>query len=868
MENKKKLFIALFFSLLMVMLSFSVLGDVSTTSANGNNNTVNILKENSDTNTYTPWTFPTNTTEEPGYTGGTYVCPLDGAPGDLNVFTADTIIDGVVFGEVYMSLYQTFLNGSTGPSLATSYTLKDVSTSSNHTTYDVGTGEYENFSAIYTVHLRSGVRWTNWSPSNATQTYTFSNVTDYNNGTGVSQPHTFKKYKTMDMLKYELQSGDVVCSWRLGQTYGRYPGVVNVIPVNNLTVAFYVSSPNLLIVLDDFTQYVLPYNIWHYHNYANVEGYFNYSPSLSPSQSSAAYNSWDLGWNQITGSVPGLVGNGPFMVTNNFGMGQGEVIPNHVVIEYENPYFFYQYANASSGLRQWTPKIHAVEWEEFVSIASCEVALNDGKLDDSMGISKGDIPQFLSQPNSEVISSPPGVFNLLDFNVHSAVAPLNVTNFRRALNYAIPKGYIATEICDGNIPGQTFNTPANVLFFNSSVPQYSFSMSKARSLLNTTPGFSMVNGKLDYLGKPVTVTVDILSSAIAATIDLAMYVIQGDWESLGITVNLNLVSVGTMFGDLSDVQDGSSNNAFEIENFCIGVGVGDPALSCADFYNPAYGLPDCSYIGPFSNMTMNGKYYTGSQIDSLMDNLSVEAIDTTSIVTAEKLVKEMQGIEAQESIIIPLGYVPGHTPLILTYFKNQSKMGDDFGYFNLLSVEKRSTPLTVGKVAPLNVKTSVTQNAYSSNEYGNITITVLKNNVPVSGANITIGYTAPYSGILNVSSTQLVTNSQGVAVFEFHTTKTLKDLLALGNVSYEEINFTVVATQKNFKVSPAVIEATNSTHLTLLATAFYVTPTSPPPTPKAPSDLVYEIGLIVAAVVAAIGLGGWVYTSKFKVKKI
>ena len=878
MGLKKKAFIAIFFSLLMLLSSFFIFGSgvVQQSNLNGSGNSYSVLanvnpviEKTSVSTGSTPWTFPTNTSEEPGYTGGTYVSGLAGPPLDLNPYTANTIIDGTVYGDVYMPLYQTFLNGSLGPSLATGYSLTMVPATANHTTYDLESQTYVNYSAIYTVYLRPGVLWTDWTAANASQTYVFSNVTDYNNGTGVPTPHTFKSYKTMNMLKYELQAGDVVCSWRIGDTYGRYPGIVNAVPVNNLTVAFYVSQPNLLVVYDDFTNYVLPYNIWHYHNFASDPGYLNYSANLTSAQAANAYNTWNMGWNTETGSVPGLVGNGPFMVSNTFGVPQGEVIPNHVIIEYANPYFFFQYANASSGLRQWTPKIYAMEWKEFVSVASLQLADDQGLLDGVGGICAGDIPQYLSIPNTEVLSSPAGVYNLLDLNVHSSEAPLNCTNFRYALNYAIPKSYIATDICHGDIPGQTWMIPANTLFFNSSTPSYSFNIAKARSILNSTPGFTLVNGKLNYYGKPVTLTVDILSTAIAATIDLAMYVIQGDWESLGITVNFNLVSVGTMFSDLGAVQDGSSNNSFQIENFCDSNGIGDPALCCAIRYNPTYGLPACSYIGPFSPITMNGKNYTGNQVQSLMDNLTVEALNTNSIVTAEKLVKEMQGIEAIESIIIPLGYVPGHTPLLLTYFENQSAMGDGFCYWNALSVRLRPTPLSAPQVASLTISTTVTQNAYSSGEYGNITIAVSKDGSPLSGVNVTVGYSATYSGVLNVSSCNLVTNSQGIAVFEFRTTSSLKDLLGLAGVSYENINFTIVATQENLKVTPAAILATNTTTLTLVATACNVAQTSVPPAVSKSSNasLLYEVGFFAAVIVAVAAIGGLVYTrSKYKKK--
>jgi hypothetical protein len=858
MKETKKVFIAIFFAILMLAVAFSVVGvNLSSTAIRSTPASQGTHVTASNTGKYVPWIKPTNTSEEPGYTGGTYTVALAGPPGDLNPFTSITAIDGCVFGEVYNSLYQTYLNGTTGPFLATGYSLSKVPTTSNHTTFDLETGHYAKYSAIYTIHLRSGVRWTNWSPNNASQTYVFSNVTNYNNDTGAPMSHTFKKYKTTTMLKYELQAGDVVCTWRLSSTYGAYPGIVNAVPVNNLTVDFYVTTPNLLIVCDDFTHDIYSYNVWSHHNYSSTAGYFNYEPSKI--NSTSGYNTWNMNWNLVTGSASGLVGTGPFMVTNGFGVTQGVVIPNHVIKEYANPYFFTQYANLSSGLRQWTPKIHELEFKEFISIASMALADESGQIDGMGGIGDCYVPQLDTTPNMQVRTASASTFNMLDINTH--IAPFNVTNFRVALNYATPKGYIASVLCHGNTPGQTWAVPANSLFYNSSVPSYSFSLAKASSLLNNTPGFSKVNGKLEYNGTQVSITILILSSAIAAEDDLGMYVIQSDWQSLGISVHLNLVSVPTMFAKLGAVQSGASKNSFQIENFCDGTGIGDPALCCEIRYNSSIGPKACSYVGPFSSLNYSGHHYTGKQVDHLMNNLTNEALNTNNIVKAEKLVKEMQGIEVMESIIIPLGYATNHIPLLLTYFHNQSALGHGFCYWNRLSVELRSTPLTVAKVTQLQTSASITQNAYNGGEYGNITIVVTSDNKTMSGVNVTIGYVAPYAGILNVTSDNLVTNSKGVAVFEFYITSTLKNLLSLASQTSEVINFTIIATEFNHKVTPAAVVATGTSYVNIMATSSNVTSTTPPVSAisTTSSSFVFEVGFIVAAVVAIIGVGGLIY---------
>ena len=161
MGLKKKAFIAIFFSLLMLLSSLFLFGGGVTqqSNLNGNGNSYSVLthispvvEKTSVTTGHTPWTFPTNTSEEPGYTGGTYISGLAGPPLDLNPYTANTIIDGTVYGDVYMSLYQTFLNGSLGPALATGYSLTMVPSTANHTTYDLESQQYVNYSAIYTVY--------------------------------------------------------------------------------------------------------------------------------------------------------------------------------------------------------------------------------------------------------------------------------------------------------------------------------------------------------------------------------------------------------------------------------------------------------------------------------------------------------------------------------------------------------------------------------------------------------------------------------------------------------------------------------------------------------------------------------------------
>ena len=101
---------------------------------------------------------------------------------------------------------------------------------------------------------------------------------------------------------------------------GDYQYLVNMLPVTNNTVVYYLSQPNALFESTMLATSILPYHIWDSHAYASTPGLWNYSAS---SPASGAYNAWTLGYNPTTGYASGLVGTGPYMMYNGYGMPKG-----------------------------------------------------------------------------------------------------------------------------------------------------------------------------------------------------------------------------------------------------------------------------------------------------------------------------------------------------------------------------------------------------------------------------------------------------------------------------------------------------------------------------------------------------------------
>jgi ABC-type transport system substrate-binding protein len=721
----------------------------------------------------------------------------------LNPFQETTYCDAYVVEELYDGMYNTLPSGSVVPWLATGYTVQHVTT--DNTTYDILTNTTENYSYVYTVHLRPYVQWTDWTPANASQTYTFSNVLHFNFN-GKPTTHVFKSYKNTTMKTYYLQSGDVVQSFRMEQSCGDWPNVVSVVPDGNLSVKVFVSKQTLLLFPDDFENDVLPYHIWIKHDFTSVDGLYNYTPGIS---SGNGWYDWNMGWNTATGRSPGSVGTGPFMVQNSYGMPEGAIIPSHVETMYVNPHYFVQYANKTSGLRQYTPKIYEIDEPFFTSESSMIAAYQKGQIDTtSLAPDPSFLPQIQSTSGSYIYHKTSSAYGY--FRINTRVAPLNITAFRQALNYATPTAYIASTISDGyaKLSSDPVN-PENTLYYNSSAPEYTLDMAKATELIKSIPGMDNVSGTLEYYGKPVVITIQTTVGSVAPDNIEGIDATEKYWNELGIKVNLKEEAFTTLISNI-DGSISENTNLYEVGDLGLSTAIGDPALDCRELVNPTYGIPTDKWVGPFSSCTINGKTLNGTQVQSLFDNITSKAVSTDKISTAEYCIDNLQSLMIREATMVNLGYGIDLIPEQTNAFTNYSHTNPDavyiYWYWQFFSLEKVSKPVKVHYNYTLTVTASLNNATREySGDKGTITFTVTNGTTPVSGATVLVGISANYGGIINTTSNNLTTNANGQVMWKYHIEK-LSTLFInsnsqnnLVNLYYEEANITAVASVSNAK---------------------------------------------------------------------
>ncbi|MHB1439443.1 MAG: ABC transporter substrate-binding protein [Cuniculiplasma sp.] len=804
--NKKKFVIAVVFSLLMVGSAIAVvaLGSSGTQAAlNGGQNSP-VLSASPSTTSSTPWQMPTNTMHEPSYTNGTFKMGIDCNVNSLNPFQETTYCDAYVVEELYDGLFNTLPDGHVVPWVATNYSVAHVTT--NNQTYDITTNSTANYSYVYTINLRPYVQWTDWTPANASDTYTFSNTVHFNyNGKPTS--HTYSSFKTTTMKTYYVQSGDIVQSWRMQSSCGDWPNVVNVIPNGNLSVKVFVTHPTLLLFSTDFENNILPYHIWIKHDFTSIPGLYNCTPNI---KSGNGWYDWNMGWNSATGRSPGSVGTGPFMVQNSYGLPQGAIVPSHHETMYVNPHYFVQYANKTSGLRQYTPKFYEIYEPFFSSESSMIAAYQKGQIDTtSLAPNPSFLPQVQSTPGSYIYHKTSSAYGY--FRINTRVAPLNVTAFRQALNYATPTSYIASTIDDGyGILSSNPVNPGNTLYYNSSSPMYTLNMAKAQSLLKSIPGMANVSGTLEYYGKAVVITIQTTVGSVAPDNILGIQATEKYWNELGIKVNLQEEAFTTLIANI-DGSISSNNNLYQIGSLGISTPIGNPALDCRDSLNPKFGIPTESFVGPFSSMTVNGKNLNGTQVQSLFNNMTATLVNTNSVTQAEHVAKRLQTLMIRQATMVNLGYGVDLIPEQTSTFANYSHTNPDavyiYWYWQFFSIYS-ITPVKVHYNYTLEVKASLNN---ATKEYagdmGSITFTVTNSSTtkPVSGATVLVGVSASYGGILNITSNTLTTNSAGQAVWKYEVTKlstlfvTSNSQNNLVNLYYEEANVTAVALQPNAK---------------------------------------------------------------------
>ncbi len=719
------------------------------------------------------FTYPTNTMQEPGYTNGTYAMAATASVEHLNVYLATDLYSFMLLDEVYDSL--TVLSPNATPTvmpwLATHWNPYNV-TGKGMTTFDPVTGQVMPVNYIWNVTLRPGVQWSDWTPSTSASNYTFSNFTSFtavNPATGSLQTynHTYK-WPSLTMNTKTVQSADLILSWKILQSSldfgGLYSGVVNIVPTSNLSVQFYLSQQSVTFVNSTLESIVLPYHLWVHHDFAStISSAWNYTGQPG------GYDAWNMGYNPTTGTASGLVGTGPFMMSNSYGIPQGSWLPEQYFQLFVNPHYFVQYVPY---LQQYTPKFWKLYVPQYSSVSAAATAELLGQVDTiELGLPPTFLPTIAIMPHTYIYNKPSTSYGYIQLNSYASNAPFNLTSVRQALNYATNKAYLASVIDQGyTVLGQPIVPVSDVVWHNYNTPQYTYNPAKAMALLNATPGMKYDNTthQYKYKGKPVTADMQItVASEDPLGVEGAL-VIAKEWDSIGIPTTVSQEAFTTLVSNLITYS-------YNTINLGITGIFGDPTTDFFYFYNTSVGLGSGFYLGPFSNITFsNGTFMSGSQVTNLMNHLTNELNTITNFTKRLSIAYEIQSIAAQESTIINLGYPVDILPFTNTTFTGVIKDAlpyASFMYWNFLSLHLRSAPAVSKPSSFVPVKLGVGvvthKTVYMNGQYGNVTVQVRDQyGQPMPGATVLVGY-APQGALLNISSDKQVTNSAGQITWEF-----------------------------------------------------------------------------------------------------
>ncbi|WP_393971185.1 ABC transporter substrate-binding protein [Oxyplasma meridianum] len=748
---------------------------------------------------------------------GTYTQAEVGNINHLNYYSASTVCDFMLLDEIYDSPYNFMPNETYQPWLATGFNI--TAAPANMTTFDPITGALMPVSEIATVQIRPGVQWNDWTPANAASTYNYSTSTSFVSPSGVSctcnyknvtfisangklqtENYTQKNLTNLTMKTYYVQSADFILSWKLlyasEDLSGEYQYLVNMLPVNNLTVSYYLTAPNALFESTMLDTPILPYHIWDSHAYASTPGLWNYSASLPASDS---YNAWTLGYNPTTGYAPGLVGTGPYMMYAGYGMPKGAWISSDYWQLYANPNYFVQNV---PGLAQYMPKLYSIKTIIYSTYSAAVAAEASGQVQSILDIPSTFLPTVKTIPYTYTYDKPGTGYGYQQINSYSANAPFNITSLRQALEYAIPKTYLATVVAEGfSTPGSSTVIPPSDSVWRANVPYYHFDLAKAEETINATINathgqlsYSSSGGKnyfspgatLYYMGKPVTISIQITVASENPLGVEGANIIASDWDTLGIHTSVKEESFSTLVSNLVDLSPSSPDTYSAISLGISGI-VGNPADDFITFNNNVNGIGTGFYLGPYTDFTYTGPTihlnstcslstntnYTGTQVINLMDNLT-DYMLTNSSVSGDLNASDMiQQIQAEQATFENLGYGIDIIPITNSTFTGIQKSSlpiTDFWYWNFFSLHLRKVPLvTKVPVVPQHLEVGVVSNSriYYDGQYGNVTIQVRNQyGTPINNASVTVGYT-PSGALLNITSYTGVTSGNGTYRFEF-----------------------------------------------------------------------------------------------------
>ncbi len=361
-----------------------------------------------------------------------------------------------------------------------------------------------------------------------------------------------------------------------------------------------------------------------------------------------------------------------------------------------------------------------------------EYNMDSASVDD---INQGRVDVILNMVNPYYKSVVQGMNSLtplttttIELRMNCESLPLNNSDFRKAISYAIDKNsYVSQTLLNSGLVGDSVIPRNNMFWYNSSLQARPYSISEASAILSNA-GFVDAdgNGYIDLPdGTPFSLTV----------------------KSVGIDVDNYIAAEAQVVSEVLK-NDVGINNTWVVEapvNVTTDMNAGNFDMVITRMSYPL----DPSYLENFvTGDSGNFMHYSNANFDAVMEKANA-AMDIT---LKQKYIKQAQGILYDDTATIVLTYLKG-----LQYYNGASYEG----YYSMINgINNKFSFLNVYHTIHGSLSMAVvSSSSVISGNNVSVKITVNDNNGnPVEGAKVEISATAG-----TLSATEVTTDSSGKA---------------------------------------------------------------------------------------------------------
>lgn len=314
----------------------------------------------------------------------------------------------------------------------------------------------------------------------------------------------------------------------------------------------------------------------------------------------------------------------------------------------------------------------------------------------------------------------------IELRINCDAAPLNNSDFRKAISYAIDKeSFVSDTLMNSGIVGDSIIPRDNTFWYNSSLSPRPYSKGTASSIL-TQAGFTDFDGDghVDLPdGSPFSITI----------------------KSAGITEDNYVAAEAQVVSEI--LKEIGVNNTWIVDS---GANVSEDMHSGNfDLVMTRMSYPlDPSYLNDFVTGNANNfMHYSNSTFDAIMGNAS-RAMDITA---KQQYIKQAQGILYDDTGVVVLAYLNG-----LQLYDGAKYEG----YYNMINgINNKFSLLEVYHIIEGNLDMAITSpDSGDSEEEVTLTLSVTDGASTIEGAKVEISTTAG-----TLSETEVVTDASGTA---------------------------------------------------------------------------------------------------------